>query len=67
MSDTIVPISTITVPPTSTLSPGTYGAGNGINPIVPGVPTDLVGGVEDGDYLATIIEPVADTGNSTQM
>ncbi|KAG9752763.1 hypothetical protein KCU73_g6031, partial [Aureobasidium melanogenum] len=65
-NDTIVPISTITVPPTSRLSPGIYGPEDE-NVVVPGVPTDLIGSLNEAAYITTMIESVADTGNSTRV
>ncbi|KAH0261571.1 hypothetical protein KCU91_g13932, partial [Aureobasidium melanogenum] len=66
VSDTIVPFSTVTVPPNSTLRPGTYGPEDQ-NVVVPGVPTDLIGSLNEAAYIATEIESVANTGNSTQI
>ncbi|KAH0163185.1 hypothetical protein KCU67_g5659, partial [Aureobasidium melanogenum] len=67
MSDTIVPISTITVPPTSKLTPGTYLPATLDSVIIPGVPTDLNGPLNAGAYFATMVESIADTGNSTAI
>lgn len=66
MPDTIIPFSTITIPPNSTLRPGTYGPEDQ-NVVVPGIPTDLIGSLNEVAYITTEIESVANTDNSTQM
>ncbi|KAG9657384.1 hypothetical protein KCU95_g9830, partial [Aureobasidium melanogenum] len=61
-NNTIVPVSTTTVPPTSTFYPGEALARNDLNApiIIQGVPTDLNGPA--GEYDRTALEPV--NGNS---
>ncbi|KAK6005138.1 hypothetical protein QM012_007917 [Aureobasidium pullulans] len=62
-NNTIVPTSTITIPPTSTLYPGAYLADIDGPAIIPGIPTDINGLYYGGAYDATMVEAVKE--NST--
>lgn len=63
--DTIIPTSTITAPPTSTLYASQYIADVDGPAVIPGVPTDINGPSYGGAYDATIVEAVKENATTT--